>query len=187
MTGSGAQLTFCVPPITAAATGSTAFGELVWNAGQLLRATATAAVPTADAHPGSIASKKTVRKFPATGTIQAQAVTECLGASDPDGCVCNSVKSCAEQRRLHRSTNCLKIRASRARVDYVSARSTRSILGVCGAVNQNWTNANDQIKTGNNNYISIFKAACPSAYSYQFDDTSSGLELPEHRRSVSEL
>ncbi|MDO8432035.1 MAG: thaumatin family protein [Candidatus Binatus sp.] len=170
--GSGAQLTFCVPPITATATGNAAFGELVWNADNFT-ATATTCTSDSGCATGQYCLEKTVRKFPASGAVQAQAVTECSGASDPEGCVCNDVKSCSSNSDCTASTNCLNKQGLACTGGQCICQVNSVYTGVCGAVNQNWTNANNQIKTGSNNYISIFKAACPSAYSYQFDDTSS--------------
>ncbi len=173
--GSGAQLSFCVPPITTAATGAAAFGELVWNADNF---TATATACTSDsgcsASTGQKCLEKTVRRFPPTGTVQAQAVTECSGPSDPERCVCNDVKSCAKSADCTADTNCLNSIGKACGAGQKCICQVNSVYtGVCGAVNQNWTNANNQIKNGSNNYISIFKNVCPSAYSYQFDDTSS--------------
>jgi hypothetical protein len=172
--GSGINVPLCIPPITPTATGAAAFGSLVWNADNFA-ATATSCTADSGCATGQYCLEKTINKFPATGTVQAQSVNECTGASDPAGCVCNNVNFCTTNANCTANTNCLDSKGAVCGTSEQCICQVDAVYnGVCGATNPNWTASANLIENASSqNYLTAFKTACPTAYSYQFDDVSS--------------
>jgi Thaumatin family len=167
----GGNISTCIPPITTSATGAAAFGGLVWNADNFTP-TANACTSDSGCTPGQYCLETTVRKNTIEATINSEAVNECTGPGDT--CVCNDVKSCTSSAYCTGGTQCLD-RAGRACSGGLCLCQTDAVYtGVCGPTNANWTNAVDLIPgSGTASYLDTFKNACPSAYSYQFDDQAS--------------
>ena len=105
--------------------------------------------------------------------MNAQAVNECTGVSDT--CVCNDVNFCTSSATCTGGTKCLNTAGIACPAGDQCICDTPGVYsGVCGPTNANWTSAINAIPTsGSSNYLTIFKNACPSAYSFQFDDQAS--------------
>lgn len=173
--GSGNSVLLCVPPVTARASDAAAFGDLVWNADNF---TPTATACTADAHcgAGQYCLEKNVHKafFPGGGPLAAQSVDECAPPDTLADCVCNDVKHCSNDSGCTAGTKCLNSTGSPcAAGQKCLCQLDATYTGTCGPTNANWTDAIDSISSGGRNFLETFKAACPSAYSYQFDDVAS--------------
>jgi len=170
----GAQASTCLPPINnQAVTGPAAFGALVWNADNFTPINPSqSCTADSDCGTGNYCLEAAVRKFPTTGTVMAQAVNECAGASDT--CVCNSVNNCTSSATCTGNTQCQDSVGKACGASETCICQTPAVYtGVCGPTNVNWTAAINQISVGGNNYLSIFKSSCPTAYSFQFDDQAS--------------
>jgi hypothetical protein len=162
----------CIPPITASATGAGAFGSLVWNADDFTPATpSTACTADSGCTAGQYCLETTVRQAKNGNTVLSQAVNECTGTGD--SCVCNQVNGCATSANCTGGTKCLDQGGNPCGSGESCICQTAGIYtGVCGPTNVNWTNAVSQVQTGSN-YLTTFKNACPSAYTFQYDDQAS--------------
>lgn len=165
-----AQVSTCIPPIVQSSTGAAAFGTLVWDADNFT-ASATSCSADSDCAAGQYCLEKSVRQATSGGVVVAQAVNECAGSSD--SCVCNSVKSCSSSADCTGGTQCLNNTGQACSGGTCICQTAAIYTGVCGPTNVNWTNAINQFQTGGLNYLVAFKNACPTAYSFQFDDQAS--------------
>lgn len=169
----GAQASTCIPPITSGSTGAAAFGALVWDADNFTPVPGPKSC-TADGGCGSgqYCLETAVRQAKSGNTVLAQAVNECAGPGD--ACVCNEVKHCASGSDCTGGTQCLNNKGLPCSGSDTCICQTAGVYtGVCGPTNGNWTAAMNQIQSGGSNFLQIFKNACPSAYSFQFDDQAS--------------
>lgn len=171
VTNDGPNVSTCIPPITATASGAAAFGALIWNADNFT-ATATSCIADSGCAAGQYCLETAVRQHLNGSTVDAQAVNECTGSGDT--CVCNSVKSCASSADCTGNTLCLNNVGKPCAGGLCLCQTDAVYTGVCGPTNANWTAAVDLIPGGGSqNYLTTFKDACPSAYSFQFDDQAS--------------
>ena len=97
---------------------------------------------------------------------------ECAGQSDT--CVCNQAKPLHQRIGLHRRHQ-VPEQASIAcsGTDTCIFQTAGIYTGVCESSNVNWTTVMNQIQPGGPNFPQIFKNACPSPHSFQFDDQAS--------------
>ncbi|GEM_PF-2566457 len=168
----GARASTCIPPIVASSTGAAAFGVLVWNADNFTPEPTKKCTADSDCGAGHYCLETTVRRAKSGNTILAQAVNECAGQGDD--CVCNEVKDCSSSADCTASTKCLNKKGAPCSSGEECICQTAGIYaGVCGPTNLNWTAAISKFQSGGSNYLDIFKNACPSAYSFQFDDQAS--------------
>lgn len=128
----------CIPPFTSTGSGSAAFGTLIWNADNFT-ATAQSCTADSDCAAGQYCLETSVRRFPATGTVQAQAVNECLGGGDT--CVCNSVNNCTSSATCTGGTKCLNSTGLACSGAGCLCQTDGVYTGACGPTNANWTNA----------------------------------------------
>jgi Thaumatin family len=169
----GASASTCIPPIIPSATGAAAFGTLVWNADNFTPVSpAVSCTADSGCTTGQYCLETAVRQAKNGSTILAQAVNECSGASDT--CVCNQVNFCTSSAGCTGGTQCLTTAGKACPGSGSCICQTAGIYtGVCGPTNVNWTAAINLFQGSSANYLTTFKNACPSAYTFQFDDQAS--------------
>ncbi len=176
----GGNIQMCLPPVDTTSTLGD-FGYVVWNADNFTP-TNTGCTSDTGCSSNQFCLEKTVRKHRTGGVLDAQAVNECLGANDPAGCVCNNIKTCTNNNDCHQSqchdladheylpgTTC----PSATNKGPCICQTNAVYTGICGPMNQNWVDAYNKIQNNSgDNYISVSKNNCSTAYSFQFDDQS---------------
>ncbi len=163
----GAHASTCIPPIIQADSGDGAFGTLVWDADNFTPVLPEKSCKTdGECGAGRYCLEKDVRK--AAG---AQAVNECGPSSA--ACICNEARHCAKDADCTGGTKCLDSKGKPCEGGACICQTAGIYTGVCGQTNVNWTEAMNLIKSGSSNFLDIFKNACPSAYSFQYDDQAS--------------
>ncbi len=173
----GGSIEMCLPPVNTKSTPGD-FGYVVWNADNFTP-TSTACTSDTGCSANQFCLEKTVRQHFTGPVLDAQAVNECLGTSDPAGCVCNNIKTCTNDNDCHQSQchdkNEKEYPAGTMCPDSLGpciCQTDAVYTGICGPMNQNWVDAYNQFQNSSSgdNYISVSKNNCPTAYSFQFDD-----------------
>ncbi len=174
-TPTAASLHVCIPPITDAATGADAIGQLVWNADDFSATTNPCSADTDCKVPPNKAGTRCLEKTITKGIGGTQAVKQCLPGDPHGACVCYNPQYCVDNSGCHGGTLCLKQNGVPcAATAGCLCRPDAVYTGTCGPTNVNWTGAMDLLALSpGSNPMQAFKNACPSTYAYQFDDIAS--------------
>ena len=163
----GANLQVCVPPITSG------FGNLWWNAANWSQVMAPVMCSDDD---GCTGDQKCL-EAPTMGGARQCSGSDCTcyeskpcGTGDSganDGCP--GPDQCLNSVGVPNGTSDVEC------ADVTCYCGPQGIYsGVCGPTNPEWNTAAGNV----GNWASVFKDACPIAYSYQFDDPSSNWSCP---------
>jgi len=173
-TGGGNSLV-CLPPTTAGA------GELVSNANDWSTTATSCSTTNACTGPQQC--------FDTTNPVYGNELKACTGASG--SCACYSPHSCQSSRGANdgctQPNSCLDtsgvadgmndpaipgtVTCGTNETCYCSPQAIYS--GTCGPLNSSWATASTTPLGSTDGFERDFKKACPSAYSYQFDDVAS--------------
>ena len=163
----------CLPPILSG------FGNLWWNAANWI-----AAGPSCTQDSGCSSNQKCLAAPVRGGAAQ------CTTAG---GCACYNPQPCSSARGSNDGcpgpNQCLnKDGVPDGMMDGGTMVNCNAVTcycgpqgvysGVCGPTNPTWNTAASAVGNGQGSWPSIFKTACPVAYSYQFDDPSSNWSCP---------
>ena len=163
LAGGGADAQVCVPSVISG------FGDLWWNAANWSEVASTSCTDDG----GCSGDQKCLAPPFMRGHAQCT-------QSQPN-CACYSPKTCAVSTSAPNGNcpgpnQCLNQDGVPDRTDGVNCTTETCYCGpqgvysgTCGPTNPGWNAA----ATGVGNWPAVFKAACPVAYAYQFDDPSS--------------